>query len=234
MIIVLIRNSQKQITTNKMNVKSNTDNELINKIHDDNNRIRCRLAIISNCTLTSYGLSDLLVPHVEHFHSFSSPIEFMKNREEEHGFVLFHVSTKNLPFLHNISLLYRRLYRAQSCYPALLIDPRTIHSRSLAIKMDSPAIFSILQPVSVLLNGLLSWMIQKKEQPTEKKMPLPILTEKERQVVLATLKGMPIATLARQRGVNVKTVYTQRRTAMDRLGIKNTHELLCLSVQGLL
>ncbi|CAI1594928.1 Bacterial regulatory proteins, luxR family [Serratia quinivorans] len=217
-----------------MNEKLNSDNELKNTLHDSNHRIRCRLSIISNCKLTCYGLSDLLVPHVEHFRSYSSPIEFMKNIEEEHDFILFHASTKNLPFLHNLSLLYRRVYRAQNCYPALLIDPRTMHSRSLAIKMDSPATFSILQPTSVLLNELFSWMIQKKEQPTKKNMPLTILTEKERQVVLATLKGMPIATLARQRGVNVKTIYTQRRTAMDKLGIKNTHELLCLRVQGLL
>ncbi|WP_072056031.1 LuxR C-terminal-related transcriptional regulator [Serratia ureilytica] len=60
------------------------------------------------------------------------------------------------------------------------------------------------------------------------------LSDKERQVVLATLQGIPISSLARERGVTAKTIYTQRRTALDRLGIKNTRELLCLSIQGLL
>lgn len=194
------------------------------------------LSIISSCALTQVGLTELLTPHVEKFSAYASPAAFIRGQslKGHSGLLLFHICPRNVSYLRNIVQLYRRL----PCHPnwrsALLMDPASTNGCSLTKNVGSPIVFHLHLPIDILLRNLLAWMHGKEKQIARHGVRPASLSDKERQVVLATLQGIPISSLARERGVTAKTAYTQRRTALDRLGIKNTRELLCLSIQGLL
>ncbi|WP_164040305.1 helix-turn-helix transcriptional regulator [Serratia marcescens] len=194
------------------------------------------LSIISSCALTQVGLTELLTPHVENFSAYASPAAFIRGQslKGHSGLLLFHVCPRNVSYLRNIVQLYRRLPYHPNWRSALLMDSASTNGRYLTKNLGSPIVFHLHLPIDILLRNFLTWMYGEEKQIARHGVRPESLSDKERQVILATLQGIPISSLARERGVTAKTVYTQRRTALDRLGIKNTRELLCLNILGLL
>lgn len=86
---------------------------------------------------------------------------------------------------------------------------------------------SVGQPVDALCRAVLTTMAMGGRGPAG---ALPVvgahaLTARERQVLQAVLSGQSMDGLAPRMGVSSKTLYTQRRTALLRLGVNSMHDL---------
>lgn len=64
-----------------------------------------------------------------------------------------------------------------------------------------------------------------RNERTPRAVSAPTLSGRECRVLLLTLQEMPVAEMARRQAISHKTLYTQRLTAMRKLGVRGVHGL---------
>ncbi|MGS0630039.1 MULTISPECIES: helix-turn-helix transcriptional regulator [Photorhabdus] len=185
-----------------------------------------RLSIISACEMTRKAFLYLLTPHVDVLHTYSSPSEFTAATDEPYDFMLLDICNRNQEWLSEIIGFCQQYHWLLSDWHlGLLIDPSCATNRIITEQLGTHNVFNLNQPVQALHDECLAWIQENDERPTHPAVPVTGLSEAEQQVIQATLQGLPITTIAKLRGVDAKTIYTQRRAAIKKLGFKNIQEL---------
>lgn len=90
-------------------------------------------------------------------------------------------------------------------------------------------------PPGLLCRTVRSWMTLPPLSPAVRSAPWhpgPGLSVPEHRVLVSTLRGISIPRLSILTGRSVKTLYNHRRSALEKMGLRNIRELLSCRVTG--
>ncbi|HAU95799.1 MAG TPA: hypothetical protein DCX33_07690, partial [Serratia marcescens] len=120
-----------------------------------------------------------------------------------------------------------------ACWVTVLLTPApAVRVRELLVATGSDLAIRVVddsQPVEQLCRTVLASACAWDDIRRVAARPAgPVLSERERRVLLFTLQGVAMADVARRHAVSHKTLYSQRHTALLKLGVRGMCGLLSL------
>ncbi|WP_068870307.1 helix-turn-helix transcriptional regulator [Edwardsiella tarda] len=188
---------------------------------------RQRVYIVTPNPLFTTGLAALLTPHLE-TQCFPSLTPLLTHTALN-GRLIVCPGQLNSQRLAELSQQMARLTRRHADkLPALaIVEPQHAGLTSVLCALGFDAVLYDSRDLSRWLFQLACWLDASPERLTA--TVRPYLTERELRVLKWSAQGVPLAQMAEQCGVSVKCLYTQRRTALHKLGLTRTREWLQLS-----
>lgn len=167
-----------------------------------------KIAIVSSCVLTGYGLKQLLGEYFGQIHCtlFHSVEEFLESQPD--SFDIFFLPAE--PVLLNYDFFLPRKPKT-----ILLLKEKNQHSsfHQLTLHDDLSTTIDSLQQ-------LLDSMIQPKKEESQEE-----LTSREIEVLKLITKGMMNKEIAEELYISLNTVLTHRKNITSKLGIKTVSGL---------
>ncbi|WHP79731.1 helix-turn-helix transcriptional regulator [Edwardsiella anguillarum] len=185
--------------------------------------------IVAPCPFFAQGLSALLAPYLE-IHLLPS-LQALSHDRQDTGpaRAIVCTGTLNSQRLGELSQLVARLRRRHPAGLQLLavLDARHPGLERLLLAMGFDAVWHDRLNLTQWLLHLAHWLDIR---PTAGRIAVrPYLTERELRVLKWSAEGASLPTMAQQHGVSVKSLYSQRRSALHKLGLTRTREWLQLS-----
>ncbi|AOV95997.1 transcriptional regulator [Edwardsiella hoshinae] len=181
-----------------------------------------RVYLVTPNPLFATGLAALLTPHLD-THCYPSLATLLSHAPLA-GRVIVCPGQLNSQHLAELSQQMARLRRRYaSALPVLaIIEPQHAGLTRVLCALGFDSVLYDARDLSRWLWQLACWLDAPPAGLTA--TVRPYLTERELRVLKWSAQGLSLALMAEQCGVSVKCLYTQRRTALHKLGLTRTRE----------
>lgn len=184
--------------------------------------------IVTPCHFFGCGLSALLSPHLDTqiIASLQELIHERQNGQPTRAIVC--TGALNSQRLSELGQLITRLRRHTTRLQLLaILDARHPGLERLLLTMGFNSVWYDRLNLNQWLLQLAYWLDTQPE--TTQARERPYLTERELRVLKWSAEGISLSAMAIQCGVSVKSLYSQRRSALHKLGLSRTREWFQLS-----